>query len=243
YARCAYYNARGGIGQGKKVPAPDWLNWSQWQGPAPHRDYQDNVVHYNWHWFWHWGTGELGNNGVHYLDVLRWGLGVDYPTSVSCQGGSLRHQDDQETPDTTVATYEFGKSMVMWEQRSWFRKTSIDADSPMTFFGTNGSLEITDDKGYRILDPAGKELSTGTGASGEADHLRNFLGAIRGAEKLNCEIEEAYRSTLLCLLANISYRVGRKVTLDPQTHQIQGDPEAMKFWQREYEPGYEIKVS
>ncbi len=95
--------------QGKLLPVPDYLDWDLWQGPAPRvADFKDNFIHYNWHWFWNWGTGEALNNGTHFVDILRWGLGVDYPTKVDSIGGRYRFQDDWQTPDTQLITFQFG---------------------------------------------------------------------------------------------------------------------------------------
>ena len=104
FARGWYANNRKPIGVGKKIAAPAHLDFDLWQGPAPRRAYQDNLVHYNWHWFWHWGTGEALNNGTHELDVMRWGMGLDYPVKVVSAGGRFAYQDDWETPDTQTIT-------------------------------------------------------------------------------------------------------------------------------------------
>jgi predicted dehydrogenase len=119
-AKCCHYGARPTIGRGKPAPVPSWLDYSLWQGPAPERPYRDNVLHYNWHWFWHWhwGTSEVGNNGVHTIDVARWGLGVDYPVRVASTGGHYLFDDDQETPDTNIASFDFGNITITWEDRS-----------------------------------------------------------------------------------------------------------------------------
>ncbi len=90
-----YTNNRASIGVGKESAVPEWLDWNLWQGPAPRKVYKDNIVHYNWHWFWHWGTGEALNNGTHMIDLLRWGMDVDYPIRVSSNGGRYRYQRDR----------------------------------------------------------------------------------------------------------------------------------------------------
>jgi predicted dehydrogenase len=119
YGKGWYTNNRKSIGTGKEVGVPGWLDWDLWQGPAPRKEFKDNIVHYNWHWFWHWGTGEALNNGTHMIDLLRWGMGVDYPAKVSSTGGRYRYNDDWQTPDTQIINLEFSEGMSMsWEGRS-----------------------------------------------------------------------------------------------------------------------------
>ena len=119
FGKSWYATNRKPIGIGKETVVPEWLDWDLWQGPATRVPYKDNVVHYNWHWFWHWGTGEALNNGTHMIDLLRWGLDVDYPTMVSSVGGRYFANDDWETPDTQTISIEFGnKCSMTWEGRS-----------------------------------------------------------------------------------------------------------------------------
>ncbi len=242
-ARCYYlFSDRPSIGRGKAVPPPEPLDWALWQGPAPEREFRDNFVHYNWHWFWHWGTAELGNNGVHTIDVARWGLGVDYPVQVSSMGGKLRYDDDQETPDTSLATFRFENgTLITWEQRSWGGKTPADPTPQIAFYGEKGTLTISGG-GHSISDASGKEVAKGSGNAGDAVHLQNFADAIRGNGKLNAEIEEGYKSTLLCHLGNISYKTGRTIAFDPRERKIVGDKEALAHWGREYRKGWEPQV-
>jgi predicted dehydrogenase len=240
-AKCWYHNLRPSIGRGREASPPEGLDYELWQGPAPRRPFRTNYLHYTWHWFWHWGNGELGNNGVHGLDVCRWGLGVDYPCRVSSAGGRYRYQDDQETPDTHQVAFDFpGRKTITWEGMSHVRMPYRE-DFDIHFFGETGSLGVRGN-GYILYDERGREVQRGTGEGREGAHFRNFLDAVRGNGRLNAEIEEGHKSTLLCHLGNIAHRTGRSLTCDPRDGHIQNDSEAMRLWTREYASGWEPRV-
>src|SRR5262245_45839782 len=115
-AQSWYTSDRPSIGRGKAGPGPDGLAYDMWQVPAPRRPFRSNYLHYNWHWFWHWGNGELGNNGIHMIDLCRWGLGVEYPIRITSSGGRYAFDDDQETPDTHVVSFDFpGRKAITWD--------------------------------------------------------------------------------------------------------------------------------
>lgn len=242
YARTWYNNRRDSIGIGKAAAPPEWLDWDLWQGPAPHRSYKDNLVHYNWHWHWHWGNGELGNNGIHALDVARWGMDVAYPQRVTAGGGKYRHTDDQETPDTMMVTYDFpGDKTITWEGLSWSPLGPHDSRFGISFHGTAGSMVIRD-AGYTIYDMQDKEVESASDRGGDADHLADFLDAIRTSRLPHADIEQAHRSTLLCHLGNIAYRTRSVLTTDPANGHIQDNPQAAALWRRDYQKQWEPKV-
>lgn len=241
FARTWYNNARDTIGRGKPAPVPEWLDYSLWQGPAPERPFVDNLVHYKWHWRWHWGNGELGNNGIHFLDLARWGLGVDYPTRVVCGGARYHYDDDQETPDTYVTTFDFGNKGATWDGHSCDPHGFEGEQIGVTFYGEKGTLVIAGNKA-KFLGPKNEVLSEMDRKVGDGGHFGNFLDAIRGEKPLNSEIEEGVKSTLLCHLGNIAWRIGRTINFDCQKQKIVGDKGAMKYWSREYRRGWEPKV-
>jgi predicted dehydrogenase len=256
YARCWYNNNRKSIGVGKKVPVPSTLDFELWQGPAPRRPYQDNLVHYNWHWFWHWGTSETCNNASHELDCSRWFLRVDYPTKVTSTGGRYAFKDDWETPDTQTASFEFGKDKsITWEGRSCNNYPTEGSSRGFIIYGDKGTLVNNGNDDYKILDYNNKivkEVKTvqgGTGsnvvnATGTLDNLHfvSFVEAIRGNRPPISTIEEGHKSVLLCHLANIAQRTGRSLHCNPVNGHILNDVSAMKMWRREYEKGWEPKV-
>ena len=244
YQSRAFYNsARGSIGKGKPADVPSHINYDLWQGPVPRVPYIDNLVHYNWHWRWNWGNGELGNNGVHSLDICRWGVNVDYPIRVTSSGGRYCFDDDQETPDTHTVSYEFeGGRQITWTGLSCNRhgnKTFVE------FYGDNGTMELDSNGTYRIYDKGDKLVEEVKGNSrGDVEHLQNFVDAIRNdtPRELNVEIEIGHKSTLMCHLGNIAQRTGRTINCSSKNGHILGDEQAMKLWRREYEPGWEPTV-
>lgn len=251
-----YSNNRPSIGIGKKTAVPEWLDWELWQGPAPRRDFKDNIVHYNWHWMWHWGTGEALNNGTHMIDLLRWGMEVDYPIRVGSNGGRYRYQDDWETPDTQLINLDFAEGMTMtWEGRSCNGKNIEGSSVGVLFYGEKGSLLIPGGDSYTQFDLKGKVVKE-VKASGKIDprnlsnpaeqldalHIQNMFDAISKGTQLNADIDSGHKSTLLVQLGNIAQRLGRSLDIDPATGHILRDKKAMKLWGRRYEKGWEMRL-
>lgn len=241
-AQAWYGNNRQSIGRGKEAAIPKGLDYDLWQGPAPRRPFRSNYLHYNWHWFWHWGNGELGNNGVHIIDLCRWALQAEYPTRVVSAGGRYRFDDDQETPDTHLVSYEFeGRKQVTWEGLS----CSSQPNRPYhaLFHGENGTLALSDSS-YVVTIGRGKEAKVRTEKvqGGDSPHFANILAGIRTNARLNSEIEEAHKTTLLCHLGNIAHRTGRTLTCSPKDGTILNDKAAMAMWTREYQKGMEPRV-
>ena len=254
YARAWYTNTRPSIGKGITTPVPSWLDYELWQGPAPRMPFKDNILHYHWHWNWHWGTGEIVNNGTHFIDLARWGLNVNYPTKVYSTGGRYQYQDDWQTPDTQVATFDFeGGKTIMWEGRSCNQRSINNMGSGVSFHGEQGTLELLDNS-YKIFNNKGeliKEASstnnmvvtqTGPGFDQDKEHFANFLESIETGKTPNSIYSDCYKSVLLGHLGNISYRVGRSLNCDPQSGHIKNDTDAMKLWSRQYEAGWEPKL-
>ncbi|KAA5544974.1 Gfo/Idh/MocA family protein [Adhaeribacter rhizoryzae] len=255
FAKTWYTNNRASIGKGKETAVPAWLNYELWQGPAPRQAFRDNVVHYNWHWFWNWGTGEALNNGTHMVDLARWGLGVDFPTRVTSAGGRYRYQDDWQTPDTQVITLEFpNNTSVLWEGRSCNGRPIEGNTAGIIFYAENGSLLI-DGNSYQVFDEKNKLVKeaknqtlvdarnlTNPAQELDAFHIQNFFDGIRKGAKQNADILGGHKSTLLCQLGNIALRTGHTLNINPENGHILNDSEAMKYWSRTYEPGWEPKV-
>jgi predicted dehydrogenase len=235
-ARSWIHQQRQPIGHGQPGPVPDGVDYAMWQGPAPDRPFYPNRFHYNWHWFWNWGTGELGNNGIHGVDVARWGLGVHEPRRVTSGGGKYVFDDDQEVPDTQVVTWEFDDCAIVWEHRMWSKHGLEGSSFGNAYYGDKGTLLI-DDKGWRVVD--GPEAG-GPATDSGGRHIADFLACMRDRKRPNADIEEGHLSTRLCHLGNIAHRVGRKLTFDAASETFPGDAEANALLAREYSSRFEM---
>ena len=199
FVRCWITSTRPNIGHEEPAVPPDNLDFNLWCGPAPDRAYKKNLVHYNWHWRWDYGTGECGNNGIHALDIARWGLGFEFVDLVTCGGGKYFFDDDQETPDTQLATFDLPGACIQWEHRTWSPR-GIDGESfGVAFYGSQGTL-VTNGRGWVIYEGTGKNEKVAAKhdpSELEKAHKANFLDCIASREKPNADVEIAHRSTLL----------------------------------------------
>jgi predicted dehydrogenase len=254
-SRGLVFKWRDTIGRTPVSPVPPGVHYDLWLGPAPKHEFTKNRFHYNFHWFWDYGNGDIGNQGVHQIDTARWLLGVKYPTKISAIGGHFMFDDDQETPNTITASFEFDeggkKKMLEFDVRHWISNSEggiEDIADPMAgpaagtrtcvgniVYGSKGYLS-TAKPGFKIF--LGKEQQPGpapTNARG-GDNWANFIQAVRSRKysDLNAPIEEGAPSVMLIHLANISYRLGRTLNFDPVTLTCKGDAEANKMFTRAY---------
>jgi predicted dehydrogenase len=247
-ARGLCFKWRDTIGRKPVEPVPAGVHYDLWLGPAPEHEFTRNRFHYNWHWFWDYGNGDIGNQGIHQVDVARWGLGVKYPTRVSATGGHFMFDDDQETPNTLAVAFEFDgagkKKMITFEVRHWITNHEAgigeDGAKPNTvgavFYGSKGYLSVWDEDHGRYDSYLGPEHAPGPSGRDRGNNWANFIQAVRSGKQsdLNAPIEEGAISTALVHLANISYRLGRSVKFDEQTYSCPGDEEATAMFRRPY---------
>ncbi len=245
-ARGLCFKFRDTIGRKPVEPVPSGVHYDLWLGPAPKHAFTRNRFHYNWHWFWDYGNGDLGNQGIHQVDVCRWGLGVKYPSKVSAIGGHYMFDDDQETPNTLTAAFEFDdggkRKQMVFEVRHWItnQEAGIDEGDPncvgATFYGSKGYLSIDAEDFGRYRTFLGRKAEPGPRGEDMGDNWANFIAAVRSGKHadLNAPIEEGAISTTLVHLANISYQVGRTLHFDATTYSCIGDDAANRMFKRTY---------
>lgn len=224
---------------GKKTPGaapPAGVDFDLWTGPAAVQPFQENFFHYNWHWNWNFGTGDLGNDGAHQIDIARWALGANLPKRASGMGAKYFFDDDQQTPDTMNLSFDYGGQGLIWEMRIWHDYGMEGIDNGVAVYGTDAYLHIgrwNRKWGYRLFDKGGK-LETEYQDSEPDFHMRNFVECVVSRKRPNCDIEIGHLSCAHCHLGNIVARTGRNVTFDAAGESIPGDAEANAMLTRKY---------
>ncbi len=239
-AKAINHQYREPIGRAPTSSPPPGVNYDRWTGPAPLHEFTTNRWHYNWHWFWDYGCGDIANDGVHQIDVARWGLGVGYPKRVVASGGQLFYDDDHETPDNQLVTYEYDGCSLIYEMRLWTDYTLEGHENGNVFYGDNGRLDIGRDG--CIVTLKGKEPEKIGGGVDIRDHMPNFIDAVAANDpsKLNAPITEGAISASLCHLGNIATRTGHILEFDADAVKCRGDHDATKLLGRTYRRGYEL---
>ncbi len=219
------------------TPTPPGVDYDQWLGPAVARPFNANRFHHHWNRYWDYGSGELGTWGIHLLDIARWGLGLELPVRVSATGGLLHLGGDQQTPDTLLVNYEYPHGLLQWEHRQWSSHGNESRHTGLAFYGDRGTL-VVDRSGWKVYDCQDK--LTADASELKQSHLRNFFAAVRTRRSPVADLVTGHLSSTLCHLGNIAYRLGRDISVDPQTPDLVTSPEAVAFVRSEYRRPYTL---
>ena len=240
---------RDSIGTPPDSDPPATVDYDAWLGSAPKRPFNSNRFHYTWRFFWDYGNSELGNQGVHMLDVAMWAIqalrGMDncLPKRVSGTSGIYWLNDAKEVPDTQVLTYDYGDFMLTWELRSFAKHNPIDgATEGIAFNGADATLVVSHD-GWKVYDKGGntgpvfegKDPYTQSGA-----HERNFLECIKSRNTPHADVEIGRLSTTICHLGNICTHLRRDIVFDPKTETFGNDKAANAYLAKEYRKPYTL---
>lgn len=239
---------RQNIGHSQPSSPPPGLDYDTWIGPAEEMPFQQNRLHYNWHWWHNFGTGDIGNDGAHEMDIACWGLGVTgLPSSATAFGGKYYFDDDQQFPDTATCAFEWPgdhsvgqRKQLIFEMRIWSKNYPYNCDTGVEFYGTKGmlfvskrnKLQMWDDSNQLVPDPKpNKPVTTAK------NHQVDFLEAMASGRKPSADIRIAHDSVALIHLANIAVRTNRSVQIDPVNETILGDDAANQLLTRTYRSG------
>ncbi len=225
------YKRRASIGKSEgEQPVPDTIDYDLWCGPAPKVGLTRKKLHYDWHWTWNYGCGDLGNQGIHQMDIARWFLGeMQLSPAVWSVGGRLGYEDDGETANTQIVYHDYDKAPLIFEVRGL--PESSESKNMDKFKGAGvgvivecegGTVVVPDYTSAKAFDKDGKEMKAWKGST---DHFKNFIDACRSrrVDDLHADILEGHLSSALCHTGNISYRLGKKAQPDAIIEQIKGE--------------------
>ncbi|MBL8809612.1 MAG: Gfo/Idh/MocA family oxidoreductase [Planctomycetaceae bacterium] len=235
---------RGSIGKSEPGTPPAHLDFDTWLGPAQVTQWRPNLLHGVWRWWYNFGCGDIGNDGVHDIDVAVWGLGVEtHPSRVACFGGKTFFDDDQQFPDTQYAICEYpvdgapaGRcKQLIFEQRIWSPYVQEGYENGAAFYGTQGQLVMGHSVGWRLYGPKNKLIAERSGGGDVAAHHQNFFDCIRDPSKsINASVDAGRWSATIVHLANIAARTDSILHFDPQTERIIGNDKADAMLTRQY---------
>ncbi len=237
---------RGSIGKQQPGDAPSTLDYDAWVGPAEMVPYQSNLLPSIWRWWYNFGCGDMGNDGVHDIDIALWGLGVEtHPSSIAALGGKYFFDDDQQHADTQYVVFEYAgdgasgqKRQLIFEQRIWSPYVQEGFENGDAFYGTQGMMLLGKRGGYKIFGPRNKLIEEVS--KGEPDlqaHHDNFIACIKSGERPTADIEINHRSSALCHLGNIATRVRGQLEFDPASERVTNNPDAAALVRRKYREG------
>ena len=231
---------QGSIGRPPDGEPPEGVDYDTWLGPAPKRPFNPARFHGNWRWFFDYGTGDLGNDGVHRIDVARWALETALaargegplpalPRTVSAAGGKWYFDDVQEWPDTLQVDYQYdlgaGKAgrILTYEMRVWNPYPYLGEPEGMAVFGDEAYI-VLGKGGWRVYGNDGRKISETTGDMDDLAHMQNFVDCVKSRKKPNADLETiGHPSSFFCHAGNVAWRTGRKLTVDPATETFLGD--------------------
>lgn len=238
---------RANIGRGRPSEPPPHLDYDLWLGPAPYEPFHANRLHYNWHWRFAFGTGDLGNDGVHELDLALWGLGVDgqHPESVTASGAKLFFDDDQQFPDTQNVILDFApvgengrRKQAIFELRIWTPYRVEGYENGNAFYGTKGFLLLGKNDNFKLYGERNKLIeetpADGTNTENTLIHHADFVDCIRSGKRPQADIAFGHHSAAACHLGNIASRLKRTLFFDGEKERFVGDDEANKLLTRDY---------
>jgi predicted dehydrogenase len=221
------HKRRGSIGFKDTKSPPSELDFDVWTGPAAKEDFHDNLVHYNWHWFWNYGNGDIGNQGVHQMDIARWMIpGAVWPKSVICFGGRFGYKDQAETANTQLAIFDYGESLLAFDVRGLSGKSNMGVSNHV-YFDKNAKQKNSASHGLKgIKDPLADR--------GKVDIFENFIEAVRNRkeEHLDAHVYEGHVSSGLCHLANVSYRLGEKSSFNKKNKSFSSNKKGYEYFER-----------
>ncbi len=235
---------RQNIGKAAPSAPPSYLDFDMWVGPAPMVPYQSNLLPSIWRWWYAFGSGDIGNDGVHEIDIACWGLGVDtHPVRIAAMGGKYFFEDDQQFPDTQYVLYEYAgsgkrKRQLVYEQRIWSPYVQEGHENGNAFYGTQGMLILGKQSGWQLFGPKNELKQKVDRKLDSPVHHRNFLECIRNGQTPNADIAYCHLSASLSHLGNIATRIGRMLHFNSQSEQIIGDEEANRLVRRTYREGH-----